>query len=340
MSDYSNTISQDVLDRYVSGTASLEEISKVSLAMKEDDNLMKLVAILEDLHKNGALSQDGDEIPMASMAAMSDGNLCDVLCEQYILRDYLTDQHADDGFLSEAIDNCWLKESGTPLHNMGRLLERHGMSVTRRYDNTPEELASYLENHKKVIAVVDYGQLWSKEADGIFHAVVCLNIVDDVIRIYDPAMDGCANYTVEEFIKAWAYSKHYLVIASASAMEYLPHPIDVSDVDLDDQLLELTEAIAENAHEIWAFQRKSEGWTYGPKRDDNLLQHPDMVPYSELTEGEKYYDRVMALNTIRLVKKLGFTISRKYTVYCPSCGNFVAESMHFCPNCGQELNLE
>ena len=157
---------------------------------------------------------------------------------------------------------------------------------------------------------MDYGQLWSKEADGIFHAVVCLNIVDDVIRIYDPAMDGCANYTVEEFIKAWAYSKHYLVIASASAMEYLPHPIDVSDVDLDDQLLELTEAIAENAHEIWAFQRKSEGWTYGPVRDDAKRQTPCLVPYEQLPEEEKAYDRNTAFGTLKFIVSQGFEIHK------------------------------
>ena len=138
MKQNANKIPQDVLDRYVSGTASLEEMAQVSLALKRDESLRKLVSILEDLHRNGALSQDGGELPMASMAALSEGNLCDVLCEQYILRDYLQDQDQDQDrdFLSEAMDNCWIKESGTPLHNMGRLLERHGMSVSRRYNAT------------------------------------------------------------------------------------------------------------------------------------------------------------------------------------------------------------
>lgn len=337
MGTNSNIIPQEVLDRYINGTASLAEITAVSVAMSRDKNLKKLVSILEELHKNGVLSEDAGDIPMASMAAMSEGNLCDVLCEQYILRDYLKQQHEDDDYLAEALNNCWLKESGTPLYNMGRLLERHGMTVARRYDNTVNDLTRSLEEHKKVIAVVDYGQLWNKESDGIFHAVVCLSIVDGIIRIFDPAIDGCRNYTLDEFVKAWNYSKNYLVIASAQSMDYIPHPIDVSDVELDDQLLELTEAIAENAHEVWAYNRKTEGWTYGPRRDDHLMQHPDMLPYSELSEGEKYYDRAMALNTIRLVKKLGFNISRRNTAYCPKCGEFVADSMKFCPECGQQL---
>mgnify|MGYP002622387622 CR=1 FL=1 len=338
--DINLTIPQEILDRYITGEASLQEIALVTRAMKENEDFRNMVSILEDLHKSGSLSEDGDSIPMASMAAMSEGNLCDVMCEQYILRDYLDDSFSDDEFLEEALGNSWLKESGTPLHNMGRLLERHGMTVSRKYDCTAEELAGYLDKKYKVIAVVDYGQLWGKESDGIFHAVVCLNIVDNVIRIYDPAVEGHCNYLMEEFVKAWNYSKNYLVYASSGNLEYVPHPIDVSDVELDDEMLELTESIAENAHEVWAHNRKAEGWRYGPQRNDAQMEHPDMVPYCELTEGEKYYDRAMALNTIRLVKKLGFTIGRRFTRYCPNCGEFVANDMHFCPNCGNRLPEE
>lgn len=334
-----NNISQSLLEKYISGQATLDEIALVSMALKEDEHLRELVGILESLNESGTLSEDGGDIPMASMAAMSEGNLCDVMCEQFILKDYVGDD-VSSTCMDEALDNCWLKESGTPLHNMGRLLEKNGMSVSRKYDCSVEELKDNLAKRYKVIAVVDYGQLWCKESDGVFHAVVCLNIVDDVIRIYDPAIDGHSNYTLNEFCKAWSYSKNYLVCASADSLEYIPHPIDVSDVDLDDELMELTEAIAENAHEVWAYKRRNEGWRYGPKRDDLLLHNPDMVPYSELSEREKYYDRDMAMNTIRLVKKLGFNISRRYTLYCHRCGEYVSENMHFCPNCGSELESE
>lgn len=332
MDNYKHIISQEVLDRYVRGQASLEEIALVTMAIKEDDDFRNLVDIMEQLQQSGTLKPE-DDIPMASMAAMSEGNLCDVLCEQYILTDYLGAEAAES-YTEEALDNCWLKESGTPLHNMGRLLEKNGMTVSRKYDCTTEELIDNLARHYKIIAVVDYGQLRSKESDGIFHAVICLSVTEGIIRIYDPAIDGHSNYSMDNFVKAWHYSRNYLVCASAEGLEYLPHPIDVSDIDLDEDLMELSEAIAENAHEIWADKRYKEGWRYGPQRDDVLLQHPDMIPYSELTEGEKYYDRDMALNTIRLVRKLGFNITRKYTLYCSRCGELLADTMSFCPNCG------
>ena len=86
---------------------------------------------------------------------------------------------------------------------------------------------------------------------------------------------------------------------------YIPHPIDLSDIELPQELDELREAIAENIHEVWSAGRMKEGWTYGPERDDKLKKHPDLIPYSDLTESEKQYDRETAMNTIKLVIKLG-----------------------------------
>ena len=84
------------------------------------------------------------------------------------------------------------------------------------------------------------------------------------------------------------------------AGNYQPHPVDVSDVRLDEDLTELSEFLAENVHEVWSAQRIAEGWRYGEKRDDNARLHPGLLPYSELDEKEKEYDRLTALNTLRL----------------------------------------
>jgi hypothetical protein len=92
---------------------------------------------------------------------------------------------------------------------------------------------------------------------------------------------------------------------------YIPHPIDLEDIVLPPQLDQLREAIAENIHEVWAAGRIKEGWTYGPVRDDKLKTHPDLIPYSELTEGEKQYDRETAVNTIKLVIKLGYDLIKR-----------------------------
>ena len=94
-------------------------------------------------------------------------------------------------------------------------------------------------------------------------------------------------------------------------LDYTPEPMDLSSVDLPESLIQLSERIAENVHEVWAKARMDEGWTYGGKRDDIPKKHPCLVPYDELPEEEKEYDRNTAMNTIKMVKKLGFRIERE-----------------------------
>lgn len=91
-------------------------------------------------------------------------------------------------------------------------------------------------------------------------------------------------------------------------MSYEPKPIDTSRVEVTRQLLELTELLANNVHEVWARQRMAEGWRYGPTRDDASKAHPDLVPYDELTEGEKDYDRGTAMEAIKVILALGYRI--------------------------------
>lgn len=91
---------------------------------------------------------------------------------------------------------------------------------------------------------------------------------------------------------------------------YKPNPIDTSKVVLPDDLLELTEKIAENVHENWSVGRIADGWTYGETRNDEKKTTPCLVPYSELSDSEKEYDRVTALQTLKLIVALGYKIEK------------------------------
>ena len=86
---------------------------------------------------------------------------------------------------------------------------------------------------------------------------------------------------------------------------YDPKPVNTSDVMLSEELLALTEKIAENVHEVWAAGRLAEGWKYGKVKDSEKKTTPLLVPYSDLPESEKDYDRNTALETIKLIIKLG-----------------------------------
>ena len=91
-------------------------------------------------------------------------------------------------------------------------------------------------------------------------------------------------------------------------MDYEPKPLSVAEITLSEELLSLTERLAENAHDIWAAQRVKTGWTYGPQRDDAKKLHPCLIPYADLPESEKVYDRETALGTLKAILKLGYTI--------------------------------
>ena len=93
-------------------------------------------------------------------------------------------------------------------------------------------------------------------------------------------------------------------------MNYIPSPIDTSAVTLSPAILQLTEHLAENAHELWAIQRIKDGWTYGPSRNDAAKKHPCLVPYAALPESEKEYDRHAAMGTLKAILALGYRIEK------------------------------
>lgn len=94
------------------------------------------------------------------------------------------------------------------------------------------------------------------------------------------------------------------------AKEYIPNPADTQSVELPKELLPLVEEMARNVHEVWAKNRMAEGWTYGSVRDDAKKETPCLVAYEDLPENEKEYDRATSQETLKLILKLGFEISK------------------------------
>lgn len=94
-------------------------------------------------------------------------------------------------------------------------------------------------------------------------------------------------------------------------MNYSPQPIDTSQASIAPELQDLVEFLARNVHDAWARARMDEGWRYGPRRDDEHKRHPGLVPYEQLSETEKEYDRRTALQTIACIQARGYVITRK-----------------------------
>ena len=94
-------------------------------------------------------------------------------------------------------------------------------------------------------------------------------------------------------------------------MKYIPSPVDTVDVVLPKELDDLIETLAKNIHDQWALGRMKEGWQYGPERDDSKKFHPDLIPYEELPDSEKEYDRASAIASLKLIIKFGYEIVKK-----------------------------
>ena len=99
-------------------------------------------------------------------------------------------------------------------------------------------------------------------------------------------------------------------MAENKKVRYDPQPINTDDIVLPKELDSIIEILAENVHDAWAITRIKDGWTYGIKRDDVAKTHPCLVPYDDLPESEKNYDRITAIQTLKLIIKHGYKISK------------------------------
>lgn len=91
-------------------------------------------------------------------------------------------------------------------------------------------------------------------------------------------------------------------------MTWVPEPIDTTGVELPEAIESLVEVLSENAHDRWAVLRLAEGWRYGEERSDKHLTHPDLVPYADLPDSERKYDRELAVNTLKVLLARGYVI--------------------------------
>lgn len=94
-------------------------------------------------------------------------------------------------------------------------------------------------------------------------------------------------------------------------MAYRPNPLDTSGVRLPSEMLELAELLAKNTHDIWAKARMEEGWIFGPVRSDAEKTNPCLVPYDELPEQEKEYDRRINRELLAALYAMGYRVVKE-----------------------------
>ena len=138
------TISDELLAAFLDGNTSPEDTMKVLCAAQEDPQLQDIIQIAGEVDDAMMFATAHRTLPMTAMAARKKENyLCDIECEEFVLHQ-LGIEATHKSLLDEAYRNCWLKDEGMPLYNIGRLLEKNHLAVSRRYDSTVEDISRLL----------------------------------------------------------------------------------------------------------------------------------------------------------------------------------------------------
>ena len=185
------------------------------------------------------------------------------------------------------------------------------LRVYERHTANPGTVFTALRKGGIVIPVIDASLLGEYYTEMTTTVVIKANQITDMVDLYVPKSNDIQTFPIAAFIKAWEATGGICTTAfPADEKTYHPKFLDLKHIELPKGFDELREAIAENAHDKWALERQSEGWTFGPKRDDSKLETPDMVSYAQLPESEKQYDRIMAEDTLKLMTALGYKIEK------------------------------
>jgi class 3 adenylate cyclase len=85
------------------------------------------------------------------------------------------------------------------------------------------------------------------------------------------------------------------------------HGLAPADLQITAQQLE---ELAVREHLRWMSERQRQGWVYGPVRDNARKHHPSIIPWGDLSEGEKQKDRDTVINLPALIAKAGFRVRK------------------------------
>lgn len=153
---------------------------------------------------------------------------CAIKSQQLILEAAGFD-FSEEELREEAIQQGWYKPGfGTPLEDVGKLLESHGLEVEQQTNGTIFNLISEVSSGRPVIVGVDSCELWKPgigesiedSITGGFpdHALIVggVEFNDSTskwqVNLIDPGTgDNSISYDLDQFDDAWADSDHFMV---------------------------------------------------------------------------------------------------------------------------------
>ena len=357
-------ITPELISKYVSGKTTLDEWITVVAAIQKYPLVRKMIETSIQTNREYGINQPVKntnaqpvcklyalhlkQLPVMRLAAENEANDCVAKCEYHVLN--IFDKHARyKSLLKVAQKKEWLQKGGTPLFNIGRLLELASLSVIRQFKGTLETIQNELKSGCSVIVALNSFKLskpTARYASECNHAVVVIDVdfEEGYVELYDPQSPNPTDrYSIDAFLKSWKTSKNYYVsIAERGARPYIPHPEFVAHIKLPEEITSIADVLAENAHEIWAKDRLAEA---GKKRATgkgvNRNKDPFMRPFNELSKLKQKTDYLSSLNTIKLLYKLGFKLIKNEKVHFKYKSNTRTSDGLYIPNpiCVEDVEL-
>ena len=201
-----NQISDELLAAFLDGNTNAEDTMHVLNAAEQDMELQEIIRIASEVDEDMAITIKPTIIPMTAMAAKKkETYLCDIECEEFVLHQFGIEV-THKSLLDTAYKNCWLKDKGMPLYNIGRLLEKNNLPVSRRYNSTIEEVVRLLSVGNQLIAVVDDTLLGNAQSSANQHpnhavAISSISVETDEIILFNPNTDEeLTKYSLKLFL--------------------------------------------------------------------------------------------------------------------------------------------
>lgn len=102
--------------------------------------------------------------------------------------------------------------------------------------------------------------------------------LEPIARVVHEAVRAWSIAHEQDALPAWSEAPEWMRSSTRQSVQFvLDHP----------------EAGPDTQHEEWVRQRRADGWTFGPVRDEALKQHPMLIPFSDLPRFEQQKDALV-----------------------------------------------
>ena len=218
----------DDMREVVENTEGPQELEEGVLMENLGEMQQELGGLAEDLKEffSGSDISGDPEQDMENWHLQTEQNSCAVACQEFVAEQLLDREFSEQELIQLAIERGWYDPAtGTPVADVGNILEELGLEVERQNGVTLAELSEMLDNGEKVIVGVNNMVLVNPAMANLpgmsaNHAVQVIGIDatdpnNIQVILNDPGVENGQGirHDLNTFLTAWNTSGNYTVSA-------------------------------------------------------------------------------------------------------------------------------